>query len=232
MKELWFLRNECTYGKGKCDHNATKKKIKQSIADGDLRLTTNMWNKQYDLQILKTFGLKTRGVKNLIIKEVFFQLPEQGKLLLCCDGASIGNPGCAGYGILGILSTGEFVIAISGGLGISTNYYAEVFAILMEGEWVIHHAFNEIVFRTDSKAAISAFQSNKLPWFAVPRWEKICAKIDSCNFKHSYREVNFSADSMAKKGAMLRRGEHKIFESKPPFLNSLENPDQVYFRFC
>ncbi|XP_026434044.1 uncharacterized protein LOC113331564 [Papaver somniferum] len=111
----------------------------------------------YDLQVLKYFGLKTRGVKNLIIKEVFFQLPEQGKLLLCCDEASRANPGCAGYGIVGRLSTEDFVIAISGGLGISTNYYAEIFAILMAGEWEIHHGFNELVFGTDSKVVISAF---------------------------------------------------------------------------
>ncbi|XP_026428508.1 uncharacterized protein LOC113324404 [Papaver somniferum] len=191
-----------------------------------------MWNKQYDLQILKYFGLKTRGVKNLIIKEVFFQLSEQGKLLLCCDGASRGNPGCAGYGIMGRINTEEFLIAISGGLGISTNYYVEMFAILMAGEWEIHHGFNDLVFRTDSKAAISAFQSNKLPWFAVTRWEKICAAVFAWSFKHSYREVSLSADTMAKRGAMLRRGEQRIFESKPSFLRCLENPDQVYFRVC
>ncbi|XP_026419865.1 uncharacterized protein LOC113315829 [Papaver somniferum] len=164
-----------------------------------------MWNKQYDLQVFKHFGLKTRSVKSMIIKEVFFQLPDQGKLLLCYGGASRGNPGCAGYGFVGRLSSGDFVIAISGGLGISTNYYAEIFAILMAGEWEIHHGFKELVFRTDSQAVINAFQSNNLPWFAATRWEKICFEVISWSFKHSYREVNFSVDKAAKRGALLGR---------------------------
>ncbi|XP_026417047.1 uncharacterized protein LOC113312511 [Papaver somniferum] len=232
MKELWFLRNDCTFGKGKCDQKVTKEKITKAISDSDLRLTAKMWNKQYDLQVLKFFGLKTRGVKNLIIKEVFFQLPEHGKLLLCYDGASRGNPGCVVYGIVVRINTGDFVIPISGGLGISTNYYAEIFAILMAGEWAIHHVFKDLVFRTDSKDVISAFQSNKLPWFVVTRWGKICAVVIAWSFKHSYKEVNFSADTMAKRGARLRRGEQRIFGSKPSFLSYLENTDQVYFRFC
>ncbi|XP_026399512.1 uncharacterized protein LOC113295390 [Papaver somniferum] len=232
MKELWFLRNECTYGNGKCDQNVTKKRIQQAIVDSDLRLKENMWNKQYDLQLLKQFGLKTRSVKSMVIKEVFFQLPEQGKLLLCCDGASRGNLGYAGYGFVGRLSFGDFVIAISGGLGISTNYYAEISAILMAGEWEIHHGFKVLVFRTDSQAVINAFQSNNLPWFAVTRWENICVEVISWSFKHSYREVNFSADKVSKRGALLGRREQRVYERKTSFSSCLENLDQVYFRFC
>ncbi|XP_026436553.1 uncharacterized protein LOC113334533 [Papaver somniferum] len=49
MKELWFLRNDCTYGKGKCDLNATKKRIMKVISDSDIRMKAHMWNSQYDL---------------------------------------------------------------------------------------------------------------------------------------------------------------------------------------
>ncbi|XP_026459296.1 uncharacterized protein LOC113359954 [Papaver somniferum] len=219
MKELWFLRNECMFDKGKCDLNITKKKIMKAISDIDIRMKPNMWNNQYDLQLLKKFGLKTRRVKSIIIKEVFFQLPSQGKLLLCCDGASRGNPYIADYGIVVRNHTGEFVIAISGGLGISNNFDAEVFAILIAGEWAVHNGFHdELVFRTNYKADINAFQSRKLPWFAITRWEKICATVFSWSFTHSYGEVNFSADKMAKRGVALSRGEKRILDSKPSFL--------------
>ncbi|XP_026378643.1 uncharacterized protein LOC113273089 [Papaver somniferum] len=213
MNELWFLRNECIFDKGKCDQ----------------RLNPIMWNSQYDLQVLRIFGLKTRSVKSMIIKEVFFQLLEQGKLLLCCDGASRGNPGTVGYGVVGRNNTGEFVIAISGGLGISTNYYAEVFSVLITGEQVVHHGFHDLVFRTDSKAVINAFQSQKVPWFAATRWEKICAEVSSWSFIHSYREVNLSSDKMTKRGATLSRGEKRIFDIKPSFFGCLENPDLSLF---
>ncbi|XP_026447406.1 uncharacterized protein LOC113347927 [Papaver somniferum] len=210
MKELWFLRNECIFGNVKCDLNVTKKKIKQLLLDNELRLTANMWNKQYGLQVLKIFGLKIRGVKSMNIKEVFFQLPEQGKLLLCCDGSSRGNPG---------------------GLGVSTNYYAEIFAVLIAGEWALIHGFNKLVFKTDSKVFISDFQGNTLPWFAITRWERICEASISWEFTHSYREVNFSADTMAKRGSVLCRGEQSIYGQKPDFLGCLEDPNQVYFTF-
>ncbi|XP_026438240.1 uncharacterized protein LOC113336778 [Papaver somniferum] len=199
VKELWFLINECNFGNGKCDLNVTKKKIKQVMLDNDLRLTAIIWNTQYDLQIIKYFGLKTRKVKSMRTQEIYFKLPEQDKLLLCCDGAFRANPGNAGYGIVGRLSSGEFVVAISGGLGVSTNYYAEVFAVLMAVEWAMNKGFNKLVFRTDSKAAINAFQNNTIPWFAATRWERICEAAISWEFIHSYREINFSADNMAKK---------------------------------
>ncbi|XP_026419884.1 uncharacterized protein LOC113315849 [Papaver somniferum] len=167
----------------------------------------------------------------MVIKEVYFQLPKQGKLLLCCDDASRGNPGYAGYGFVGRLSSGDFLIAISGGLGISTNYYAEIFAILMAGEWAIHHGFKDLVFRTDSQAVINAFQSNNLLWFAITRWENICVEVISWSFKHSYREVNFSADKVAKRGALLGRGEQSVYERKPSFVSCLENPNRCIFDF-
>ncbi|XP_026419429.1 uncharacterized protein LOC113315354 [Papaver somniferum] len=178
MKELWFLRNECIFDKGKYDLNVTKNKILQVISDSDIRMKANMWNSQYDLQVLKKFGLKTRRVKNMKIKEVFFQLPEQGKILLCCDGASRGNPGMAGYGVVGRNCTSEFVIAISGGLGISTNYYAEVFAILIAGEWAIHNGFHDLVFRTNYKTVINAFQSQQTTLVCIYKMGKdLCRSV-------------------------------------------------------
>ncbi|XP_026419764.1 uncharacterized protein LOC113315723 [Papaver somniferum] len=172
MKELWFLRNECLYDNGKCDALVIKNKILKTISESDIRMKAMMWNIQYDLQVLKSLGLKSRKVKSLIVKEVFFTLPLPGQILLCCDGASRGNPGTSRYGIVGRDSNGGFIIPISGGLGISTNYYAEIYAVIIAGEWAIQNDFFNIVFRTNSMAVIHAFINQKLPWFAIARWRK------------------------------------------------------------
>ncbi|XP_026458908.1 uncharacterized protein LOC113359503 [Papaver somniferum] len=216
MKELWFLRNECTYGKRKVNLTEVMNRILKKIYDCDIRLKATMWNNLYDLQVIKRLGLKTRIVKSLIPKEVYFHLPSQGKILLCCDSASKGNPGAYGYGVVGRSHSGEFVVAISGGIG----------------ELAVQNGFLELVFNTDSQAVKTAFQSGRFPWFTVTRWGKICADVVSWSFSHSYREVNFSADNMENRGTTLAKGEKRIYGSKPSFLGCLESPDKVYFIFC
>ncbi|XP_026410485.1 uncharacterized protein LOC113305685 [Papaver somniferum] len=158
-----------------------------------------MWNCSYDLQVLKALGIKCRKVKGTRVKEIFFQLPPPNKILLCCDGASKGNPGISGYGFTGRTSSGEFLVVVSGGLGVSTKYYAEILEVLNTGEWALSKGHEEVLFRTGSSDAISAFQSKKIPWFAIKIWEKICARPKTWCLIHSYRETNFSADDLAKK---------------------------------
>ncbi|XP_026435535.1 uncharacterized protein LOC113333241 [Papaver somniferum] len=60
--------------------------------------------------------------------------------------------------------------------------------------------------QSDSQAAIAAFQSGEIPWWACTRWNKIKSTLQEWYFTHSYRETNFSADSMAKRGAGLAKG--------------------------
>ncbi|XP_026459379.1 uncharacterized protein LOC113360042 [Papaver somniferum] len=209
MRELWFAINKCIYEEEILSLEIIKKKILKITLECEVRMKAPMWNASDDLQVLKNLGLKCRKVKSMSVKEVFFHLPPANKILLCCDGASKGNPGISGYGFIGRSSTGEYLVAVSGGLGVSTNFYAEILAILKAGEWVVSKKHKEVLFRTDSSAAILAFQSKKIPWFAVKRWEKICANLTSWCFIHSYRDVNFSADGLAKKGNNLARGEEE-----------------------
>ncbi|XP_026378344.1 uncharacterized protein LOC113272762 [Papaver somniferum] len=149
-----------------------------------------------------------------------------------CDGASKGNPGISGYGFISGTSSGEFLVAVSGGLGVSTNYYAKILAVLNAGEWALSKGHEEVLLRTDSSAAISAFQSNKISWFAIKRWEKICARLKTWCFIYGYGETNFSADDLSNKGANISRGERRIYESRPHFLNPMEIPNQPYYKFC
>ncbi|XP_026458698.1 uncharacterized protein LOC113359247 [Papaver somniferum] len=143
-----------------------------------------MWNSPYDLQVLKTLNLKWREFKIAQVKEVFFDMPEQNCLFFCFDGASRGNLGAGGFGFIGRDWKWDIVVAITCGIGVSTNFLAEIMAVLCTGEWEIANNFLKVCFRTDSSAAIVAFQNGKLPWIAITRWNKNCNKLQ-WSFVHS-----------------------------------------------
>ncbi|XP_026417301.1 uncharacterized protein LOC113312781 [Papaver somniferum] len=230
LRELWFQRNRSVYEDEVFNEQNIKSRILKLTAEGEIRMKQLMWNTAYDLQMLKQFGMKCRRVKTCVIKEISFKLPQKNQLLLCCDGASRGNPGNSGYGIMARNDKGEVVVAIEGGLGIATNFFAEIMAILCVGEWAIHNGFRILLFSTDSKAVIAAFENLRVPWFAIARWKQICNIATKCEFLHNYREVNFSANDLANRGATMQRGDQHIYTSKPPFLVNLENEKQKYFR--
>ncbi|XP_026428344.1 uncharacterized protein LOC113324240 [Papaver somniferum] len=163
-------------------------------------MTGNMWNSSYDMQLLKFFDLNCRRVKTTRITEIYFYLPNPLYIIICCDGASRGNPGEAGYRFICRQGTGEYMFAMLGGLGLATNLMAEIFVILCAGEWEINNNFLKVCFQTNSKASIAAFQSGEVPWWDCTRWNKIKSSLQDWYFSHSYREINFSADLMAKKG--------------------------------
>ncbi|XP_026400004.1 uncharacterized protein LOC113295885 [Papaver somniferum] len=212
LRELLFLRNKCVFENESFNEQSTKTRILKLTAESEVRMKGKMWNSFYDLQILKLFNMSRRRTVSTRIQEIYFLLPVNNQILLCCDGASKGNPGMSGYGFVGRTSNGECIVAMAGGLGVATNYFAEVMALLCAEEWAIKNGKLEVIFRIDSKAVIKAFTSGHIPWFAVTRWSKITERLQSWCFIHSYREVNFSADFMAKKGANMARGENLLFK--------------------
>ncbi|XP_026452755.1 uncharacterized protein LOC113353326 [Papaver somniferum] len=149
--------------------------------------------------------------------------------LICCDGAAKGNPGAAGIGFIGRKSDGSCLGAGSGGLGISTNYIAEVMALVAAGEWAVSKHLLNVIFSLDSKAVIMAFSSDKIPWIVRNRWRRVVSSLGTITFRHSYREVNFSADSLAKKETTLNRGEVILYDGRPTFLGIIEQEDSHYF---
>ncbi|XP_026459124.1 uncharacterized protein LOC113359756 [Papaver somniferum] len=150
LQELWFLRKKCVYENEKINDNKLKTRIMHFTADCDVGMKATMWNSTYDLQVLKNFGLKCRKVKATRIQELYFYFPERNYLLLCIDGASKGNPGTAGFGYIGRNNSGDCVIAVAGGLGLATNYYAEVVVVLCAREWGIQNGFFHLIFRSDT----------------------------------------------------------------------------------
>lgn len=82
------------------------------------------------LTILRELDIPYQKVKMIKVNDCFFTLPEMHPILLCCDGASRGNPGIAGYGFIGRNHEGDFVIAENGNIGIASNFMAELIVII------------------------------------------------------------------------------------------------------
>ncbi|XP_026458757.1 uncharacterized protein LOC113359316 [Papaver somniferum] len=190
-----------------------------------------MYNCNHDLNIILYFGLKGIKTKTSRIKEIHFSLPERDQILICFDGAAKGNPGVAGFGFIGRNNNNECVGAMVGGLGIATNFVAEMMALVMAGEWAVSKSLLNVVFSLDSQAVLKAFTGNAIPWMILNRWKKVMSQLRSVSFRHAYREANFSADKIAKKGATLSRGEIVRYENKPSFIGNMEDMNTTYFRF-
>ncbi|XP_026397170.1 uncharacterized protein LOC113291903 [Papaver somniferum] len=232
MMELWFLRNKIFYEDDKIDLGKFKQRIKKYTSDCAIRIKSFMWECNYDMMIFKLFELKHQPIKRQRIVEIKFKLPGMNQTLICCDGASRGNPGAAGYGFICRGDQGEFIHAEARCLGIATNFIAEVMVIIEAVEWAVKNNKLDIVINSDSSAALHAFSTGKFPWFCQVRWDKIKELLWRTQFVHSLREINFSADFLPKKGAGLERGAILIFSTKPNFLATMESPDKIYYRFC
>ncbi|XP_026410886.1 uncharacterized protein LOC113306125 [Papaver somniferum] len=178
--------------------------------------------KQTILSYTKACGIRMKGPK----------LPRNGQVLICCDGASKGNLGNAGLDFVARNENGDCLGESTGGLGVATNFLAEVMALVVAGEWEVKKKYVNVVFSLDSKVVLLAFSNGKIPWVVMNRWNNIRRHIPRISFTHSYREINFSADNMAKKGVLLARGIVVYYDDKPYFLNKLECEDGIYFRFC
>ncbi|XP_026455656.1 uncharacterized protein LOC113356663 [Papaver somniferum] len=198
LSELWYQRNKMVYEKKKPCWTFFKKRVFNLIHEYSARMTGCMFNKVEDLEILNFFRVECRRVKMLEHVECFWQPHMQNQLLLCCDGASRGNPGVAGASVEARNSACEVVGAMCVGLGIISNYMAESYSILIGLEWAVQWGYRDVLVQTDSSSFITALEGDSIPWFARQRWRDVKGMFDSINFVHTYREANFATDKMAK----------------------------------
>ncbi|XP_026455155.1 uncharacterized protein LOC113356274 [Papaver somniferum] len=176
------------------------------VHDCEGRMKELMWGSDSERDILHYFFIQARKMRRMTIIVIFFHLPNENELLLCCDGASRGNPGTAGYGFIVRNYIGAFIFAESGGLGITTNYVAEFILCIKAMEWAVENQNVRLILQSDSKTCIITLKQQKISWFFLARWQKVMAGIHSISFNHVYREINFSADHFAKKGVHLQKG--------------------------
>lgn len=153
--------------------------------------------------LLIFFQMGIRFTKYSSIKECFWIAPDDGFLLFCCDGSSFGNPDVASFGIIARNHECHVLGTMSGGIGTATNYIAEVFTVICALEWASILAATKVIIRSDSKHLINDLCSNNIPSALKTRWLNAKRKMECFVFQHTFKEANFSADDLAKRGAVF-----------------------------
>ncbi|XP_026378082.1 uncharacterized protein LOC113272470 [Papaver somniferum] len=142
--------------------------------------------------------------------------------MIYCDGASFGNLGQAGSGVVFRGANSEVLGVLCVGLGWKTNYYAEVCAIIYGAMLSKRWNMRSLCVRSNSMSCIQAFQKGELPWQLVQKWKLAKSFYNNIRYIHSYREVNFSADVSAKQACLLAEDLFEFYEGRPGFIPSVE----------
>ena len=134
------------------------------------------------------------------------------KLFIYIDGASHGNPGPAGYGVVIRDQEGKVLAELSGSLGVATNNVAEYTALLKAIEQARALGAEEVEIYTDSELLARqingtyAVKSSRL----LPLYRQAQAHLAAFRryrVMHISREENRSADALASRGARVAEEE-------------------------
>ncbi len=120
------------------------------------------------------------------------------------DGASIGNPGPAGYGY--VIRCGYSVLVGSGHIGEATNNVAEYTGLIEGLRRCLELGCREVAIFSDSELVIRQLRGEYrvrsgriLPLYRTAL--ELMAKFSSVELHHLPREMNAEADRLARKAA-------------------------------
>jgi ribonuclease HI len=160
--------------------------------------------------------------EDIDIKEIFqgaelSAVPLGSSLVMYVDGASSGNPGPAGIGIVIIDRDGRQVGKVSSYIGRGTNNFAEYTALIRALRIAIYYQTKALKIRTDSELAVKQVRgeykvSNKniKPLYdEVVRLKKM---INNCRIEHVPRNLNEKADYLAGKAISPHKKGDRFFE--------------------
>ncbi len=131
-------------------------------------------------------------------------IPMNSSLMMYTDGASSGNPGPSGIGIVILDHDGRQVGKVSSYIGRRTNNYAEYSALLRALKIAIYFKTTDLKIRTDSELIVKQMsgeykvkneQIRKLYDEAV----HLVKKIERCRIEHVPRTQNEKADYLARR---------------------------------
>ncbi|OVA03982.1 Ribonuclease H domain [Macleaya cordata] len=231
MVEIWKARNRAIFDEVTPSLPKIKITVLNTIRSSAIRIKGNMFNSVEELCILSTLGIGSRPIMTQKIIKCRWIPPPLDFVKINCDGAARGNPGPAGAGIIVRDFKSATIVSISQGLGISSNFMAEVSAIILGIEWAAHNNKTKIIVCSDSSSAIMSFKKNSIPWSVKGRWNSIRNSFQEIRYAHVFREVNFAADALAKQGTHLSMGQTLFHNGRPSNL-ATENPDSTYFRIA
>lgn len=164
--ELWAVRNKVVFEHKKAHWNLFFKRVLKLIQEYAVRLKSFMRNCAEDIIILGFFHVQHRKIKQLKPIECFWQPPDENEVQICCDGAARGNPGVVGDGVVARDASFSVLGAMSIGLGITNNYLAELYGIIVGMVWEVRWGFRRICIRSGSNSVAETWKNTNLPWFA------------------------------------------------------------------
>ena len=127
------------------------------------------------------------------------------RLTVACDGASRGNPGPAGIGVVITDAQGEVVAEIAEGLGIATNNVAEYTAAIRGLERARDLGAANVLLRSDSRLLVEQLAGRFKVRNATLRRlhaeaSSLAGEFEGVRFEHVPRERNAHADRLANRG--------------------------------
>jgi ribonuclease HI len=166
-------------------------------------------------QVRQQFGLSVEELQEIFQEAAknYRQL-EQGSWTLYSDGASRGNPGQAGAGIVLLDPAGEIRLQYGDYLGHATNNEAEYRALLLGLAKARELGLGRLEVKCDSELLVR--QLNGIYRVKQPHllklWQEAQAalqRFSSWNIRHVPREMNSLADKMANR-AIDRKGPVEV----------------------
>ncbi len=128
--------------------------------------------------------------------------PKAKRLILMTDGASRGNPGEAGIGVVIQTPDGKILYQFYQYIGIQTNNYAEYLALKTGLQKMLDYNPQEVEIRLDSELVVKQIQGEYKTKNAQLREIQqeileMLKKIPRWNIVHVPREANKLADKLA-----------------------------------
>lgn len=136
-------------------------------------------------------------------------VPLGSSLMMYIDGASSGNPGPAGIGIVIIDNDNHQVGKVSSPIGIKTNNVAEYTALIRALKIALYFNTRVLKIRTDSELVVKQVNgeykvNNENIRVLYEEVMKLKKQVNSCRIEHVTRNLNDKADYLAKKASSLR----------------------------
>jgi ribonuclease HI len=120
------------------------------------------------------------------------------------DGASFGNPGPSGIGV--VLRIGDEIVEHSEDIGYGTNNEAEYRALITGLRMALEHGVDTLHVRADSQLIVRQvtgeykIKKKELQRLAIEA-RSLIERFGSVRFEHVLRDLNARADALSKAGA-------------------------------
>eukprot|EP00253_Pinus_taeda_P023772 PITA_23772 len=230
--KLWLSRNEIIFNQTEISAEKVAEKAKNLLLE-TLRQSSVRDNSLRDEECIWLGGFiptsSPSSISRPLLKENWqirdnlegFQKwwKSQGICTIFFDGASKGNPGRSGAGVIIYLPNGSKE-SFSWGLRIKTNNQAEVLSLLKACQLARKRNPKEIAVFGDSELLIKALRKNKS--FNDPvlnkqilRVIRLLKEFPSVQIYHILRELNSEADSLANIGCNLEKSMLSINSGEP-----------------